>query len=60
MTEELIAAIGKLTTAAAGIGSALWVLVLVLILKETDAKPAIRDLTHEIDNLKCAIYRLKD
>lgn len=58
MYEELLAAIAKLTVAVNGVSATLAIILIVLVMKETNSNSAVRSLRHELESIQDAIRNL--
>lgn len=58
MYEELLAAIAKLTVAVNGVVVTLALILIVLVLKNTNSAAEIRSLRDDVNNVKAAISSL--
>ena len=58
MYEELLAAIAKLTVAVNGVAATLALILIVLVLKNTNSAAEIRSLQQDVRNVGAAISNL--
>lgn len=59
MYEELLAAIAKLTVAVNGVSATLAIILVVLVMKETNSSSAVRSLRHYLENIDASIGNLR-
>lgn len=58
MNEELLYAIAKLTRAVNGVSASLFILIAILIFKDTNSNAAIHSLQNDVRNVGAAISDL--
>lgn len=58
MYDELLVAIAKLTASVNGLSATLSIILIVLVMKETNSNSAVRSLRHELENIQDAILNL--
>lgn len=58
MYEELLAAIAKLTVAVNGVAATLALILVVLVLKNTNSAAEIRSLQNDVKNVRASISEL--